>query len=207
MKKKSIQQYLAMTTVAAALSVAPALGWAVESESFSEPSPFIEQFDADGDGLVSVSEFPGDEMMFSGLDVDDSGYIDADEAPQGPPPHGGPDSETMLSEFDIDGDGLLSADEFPGPQDHFNHLDADADGLLSADELATAGPGPRPEGEDGFANDDVDQDGYVSQAEFSGPEEHFAQLDTDGDGYISEQEVRSAAPPQGGPGFFAGVRD
>lgn len=202
MKTIGIRKGLAMAATVAAVSVAPAMGWAVESASPSDASPFIEQFDADADGLVSVSEFPGPETLFSHLDVDGSGYIDASEAPQdGPPPHGGPDPETMLTEFDNDADGLLSADEFPGPADHFDRLDADGDGLLSADELLEGIPGPNPVGEDGFANDDADQDGLVSLAEFSGPAAHFDRLDADGDGYISEQEAY-ATPPHGGPGPF-----
>ena len=203
MKNNGIRKILSTAAMVAAVSVAPAMGWAVESESVSDSSTFIEQFDADGDGLVSVSEFPGDESMFSSLDVDGSEYIDESEAPQGPPPpHGGPDPETMITEFDSDGDGLLSSDEFPGPAEHFDRLDADGDGTLSTEELLADRPGPGPADEDRFANDDTDNDGLVSLAEFSGPEGLFDVLDADGDGYISEAESRPA-PPNGGPGPFA----
>lgn len=196
MKNKGIRQCLAKVAMVAVVGVAPVTVWAAEGDAVPEAPSFIEQFDTDGDGLVSVSEFPGDKTMFSSLDGDGSGYIDESEAPQGgPPPHGGPDPEAMLTEFDSDGDGLLSADEFPGPADHFDGLDADENGLLSSDELLAGRPGPEPAGEDRFASDDTDNDGLVSSAEFSGPADLFSQLDADGDGYISASEARPA-PPQ-----------
>ena len=198
-----IGKCLGVAALVVGLSVSPVMGESADSNAASDAPSFIEQFDTDGDGLVSASEFPGDETLFSSLDTDGSEYIDESEAPQGgPPPHGKPDPEAMLDEFDSDGDGLLSADEFPGPTDHFSRLDTDADGLLSADELLADHPGPGPAGEDPFASDDADQDGYVTRAEFSGPDDLFDQLDADGDGSISEAEARPVPPP-GGPGDFA----
>lgn len=203
MKNDGLRKCLAMAVATAMVSVAPAMGWTVEPDSVSDAPFFIEQFDADGDGLVSISEFPGDETLFSSLDTDGSQYIDETEALQaGPPPHGRPDPEAMLEEFDGDGDGLLSADEFPGPPDHFERLDTDGDDLVSIEELLADRPGPGPAGEDRFAIDDTDQDGLVSLAEFSGPADLFDRLDADGDGYISESEARPALP-NGGPGAFA----
>ena len=62
---------------------------------------------------------------------------------------------------------------------------------------------------DNFIADDVNEDGKVSQSEFSGPEGHFSQLDADGSGYIDSNEG-PAGPPgadhasndsgSGGPG-------
>ena len=203
MKNSGVRKCLATAVVAAVVSVAPVMGWAVERDSVSDGPSFIEQFDADGDGLVSMGEFPGDETQFSSLDTDGSQYIDETEALQaGPPPHDRPDPETLLEDLDRDGDGLLSADEFPGPADHFDRLDTDGDGLVSLEELLADRPGPGPAGEDRFAADDADQDGLVSQSEFSGPADLFDALDADGDGYISESEARPA-PPGGGPGPFA----
>lgn len=200
MKNNGIRRSLATAAMVVVMSTAPAAVWGLDSESVSGASSFIEHFDQDRDGLVSVNEFPGDESIFSSLDVDGSGFIDETEAQEVRPPHGGPDPEAMLDEIDSDGDGMLSFAEFPGPADHFDRLDADGDGLLSADELLAGRPGPA--GEDGFANDDADQDGLVSLAEFSGSEDLFDKLDADGDGYISEQEARPA-PPRGGPGPLA----
>lgn len=200
MKNNGIRRSLATAAMVAVVGAAPAAAWGLDSEPVSGASYFIEHFDQDRDGLVSVTEFPGDESMFSSLDADGSGFIDETEAQEVRPPQCGPDPEAMLEEFDSDGDGLLSASEFPGPADHLDRLDADGDGLLSADELLAAGPGPA--GEDGFAKDDADRDGLVSQAEFSGPEDLFGRLDADGDGYISAQESRPGRP-RGRSGAFS----
>jgi Ca2+-binding EF-hand superfamily protein len=50
---------------------------------------FIQRFDIDGDGKVSREEFPGPQEHFTSLDVNGDGYIDATEAPKGPPPRVG----------------------------------------------------------------------------------------------------------------------
>ena len=50
---------------------------------------FIGQFDTNNDGRVSREEFSGPDQAFKRFDRDNDGYIDADEAPKGPPPSGG----------------------------------------------------------------------------------------------------------------------
>ncbi len=47
---------------------------------------FIGQFDTTNDGRVSMEEFSGPDQVFKHFDRDNDGYIDKDEAPQGPPP-------------------------------------------------------------------------------------------------------------------------
>ena len=47
---------------------------------------FVERLDRDGDGRVSKDEFDGPEEHFGHFDRNGDGYIDADEAPTGPPP-------------------------------------------------------------------------------------------------------------------------
>lgn len=46
---------------------------------------FVRRLDRDGDGRVSRREFDGPSRRFSDFDRDRDGYIDADEAPTGPP--------------------------------------------------------------------------------------------------------------------------
>lgn len=103
---------------------------------------FIEDFDKDGDGLVSQEEFPGPDDHFTQFDADGDGYLDEDEAPQGPPPGhmGGGQGPNPMDRMDTDGDGLVSLDEFPGPDNHFTQFDADGDGFLSGDELPKGPP-------------------------------------------------------------------
>lgn len=56
--------------------------------------------------------------------------------------------------------------------------------------------GPRP---GGFEKDDVNKDGQVTRAEFSGPKEMFSRLDANGDGVITREEVKAKKPPTGQP--------
>ena len=47
---------------------------------------FVKQFDKDNDGRVSRGEFTGSVRAFNRLDKNNNGYIDENEAPEGPPP-------------------------------------------------------------------------------------------------------------------------
>jgi Ca2+-binding EF-hand superfamily protein len=182
MKASTFRSFLA-AAMAALMAAAGTAGWAQDEETDSVQSPFIQRFDQDGDGLVSADEFPRDKDWFKGLDQDGNGVIDASEAPLSP--DGGKDP---LAEFDADGDGQLSSDEFPGSPDHFSKLDSDGDEYLSKAELLAGRP--QPPGAKGFENDDADQDGSVSQGEFSGPADLFNLLDADGDGAITRKEAQ-----------------
>ena len=188
MNPQFLRRYLAAMALIVMISVCSTAAWTWDSDPEEDSTQFIQRFDRDFDGMVSVAEFPGPPDAFNLLDLDGDGYLDEGEAPLGPPPCAPPASD-VLADFDGDGDGQLSAAEFPGPADHFNALDYDGDGFLTSLELAAGRPGP-PE-VDGFDKDDADRDGKVSPAEFSGPADLFDHLDADGDGYIFREEVRS----------------
>ena len=76
-------------------------------------SRFIQDFDLNSDQMVSAEEFIGPETLFAELDLNQNGYIEADEAPQGPPPGPPPqlDPEKLLAACDLNGDGTLSESE------------------------------------------------------------------------------------------------
>lgn len=186
-----IHRLLGTAALMVAVMASPMAAWAQDTTTETGAAAFIEHFDKDGDGYVSLDEFAGNQDQFQDLDADGDGYIDTAEASRQPPQRR-PEPRDILSDFDADGDGQLSEDEFPGPNEHFGDLDADGDGFLNQEELSAGRPGP-PKGVS-FNDDDADQDGVVSQSEFTGPEDVFDRLDADGDGYITQAEARVGGP-------------
>ena len=73
----------------------PALRPAAKSDTGGKGPPagggarWVERLDKNGDGRVSRSEFDGPPQHFGEFDRNGDGFIEADEAPRGPPP-GGP---------------------------------------------------------------------------------------------------------------------
>jgi len=143
----------------------------------------LAQFDTDGDGSISESEFnaagPGAsgpmggagtmstadfiKEMFGQIDKNEDGAIDEDELEQmaAMGPRGGPGAEELLAELDTNGDGSVSETEF-------------SEGARANQQVQGPPPPPPP------AQDE------------SGTESIFSLLDTDGDGTISETEFDTA---------------
>lgn len=84
----------------------------------------VGDWDTDGDGKVTKSEWQRSDALFTEYDKNGNGVIDSDERPQMPT------KELM----DADGDGKVSEAEFVGPADFFKQLDKDGDGYLTEDE-------------------------------------------------------------------------
>ena len=164
-------------------------------------SDFITHWDADGDGKVSSDEFTGPPENFADLDANGNGFIEAAEAPQGPPPEGTkPEVERgtdFIADWDKNGDGKVARDEYLGPPENFDALDHNKDGFIDKSEAPQM---PPAEGGEvmimeggGFINDwDIDGDGKVSADEFTGPPENFNDLDVNGDGFIDASEEPKA---------------
>jgi len=196
MKIKAISKVGRAILVSGIIFALAGTSLAQSSASSDSSSRFIQKFDKDGDGKVSKEEFPGSEEHFNQLDVNGDGYIDASEAPKGPPPHGMMGGD-FIQRFDKDGDGKVSKAEFPGSEEHFNQLDANGDGYIDASEAPKGPPHHGMMGGDFIQRFDKDGDGKVSKAEFPGPEEHFNQLDVNGDGYIDATEAPKGPPMRG----------
>lgn len=84
----------------------------------------VGDWDTDGDGQVTQSEWQRSEALFTEYDTNGNGVIDVDERPQMPT------SELM----DADEDGKVSEAEFVGPAEFFKQLDKNGDGYLTEDD-------------------------------------------------------------------------
>lgn len=100
-----------------------------------DPQEILAQFDADGDGQLSMDEFPGPDEHFARLDTDGDGYLSQEELLAGRP---GPPAGGGFENDDADQDGRVSREEFSGPEDHFNRLDEDGDGYITREEARAA---------------------------------------------------------------------
>lgn len=122
-------------------------------------SMFVEQDDADGDGLLSLDEAMLDEDHFNEADADGDGFLSEEELAadmqtkmeemrnmmsgimmgmQGmAPPDATEMASAILGNQDTDGDGQISLDEFwMDDEEQFSLIDADGDGFLTEDEIA-----------------------------------------------------------------------
>ncbi len=144
---------------------------------------FLSEWDKDGDEKVSRMELPVPNSHFNRLDQNKDGFIDKDEAPQGPPQghkkhrRGGPGKHG----FGHGGPGSKG----PAPE-------------------GTQGP---PPGDRDFIGEwDKDGDGKVSRMELPVPNSRFDRLDQNSDGLIDKDEAPQGPPPghakrgHGGPG-------
>ncbi len=126
-----IRPMMIITIFVVGIGSSPAYVWAQEIGHPEAQSPFIQQFDQDGDGQLSASEFPGPADRFDQLDSDGDGLLSVEElraARPGPPPGG------RFEQDDADRDGLVSQAEFSGPEGLFERLDTDGDGYISPEE-------------------------------------------------------------------------
>lgn len=106
----------------------------------------LKNFDADGDGAVTLAEIQGKRAAEAkSLDADGDGKLSAEELVNADLARAKTFIEARvnarIAAQDTDGDGLLSAAELATPRAPvglFERLDANNDGALSADELAAA---------------------------------------------------------------------
>lgn len=106
-------------------------------------SRLIKQWDGDGDGVLSVSEFGGAPKAFAQLDRDGDGALTAGELDAGLAQaqfqrRANALSDAVMRLHDSDSDGALTAVELPLDDDVFAAIDANGDGRIDRDELLRA---------------------------------------------------------------------
>jgi len=127
------------------------------------------------------------------------------------------DPARMMERLDTDGDGVISLAEFTQPPDLFERLDLNEDGSITREEAEQARQQHQAEmaerAAERFREADTDQNGFLSPAEFPGPDRAFERLDADNDGQLSPEELAAGRPGnrgermqrgQRGPGFGGG---
>jgi hypothetical protein len=102
-------------------------------DSKTAPETRLHKKDADGDGAISRSEFPGDDVAFRNLDVNGDGVLSS--ADHQPAPANTKGIENRFKAMDVNGDGVVAPDEWRGTENSFKKKDANVDGYLSLEEL------------------------------------------------------------------------
>ena len=147
-----------MSIVAAMIPMGMALNVAskmIHSRGNSAKTPFsdvlqeslgsrlVKQWDADGNGALSVSEFGGSAAAFAHLDRDGDGALRAGELDAGLARAQFQRRAQSLTNaamrlYDSDNDGVLTAAEFGRDAKLFEAIDANGDGNIDGDELLGA---------------------------------------------------------------------
>lgn len=219
--RKALLLTAMLTALAGAASAQPN---APQAQSAAPPAHRgIFQFDANNDGTLTRAEFDaGRRAEFARLDANHDGSLSRDEGRAGRMHrrgghgrghgHGGPGM--MMGNADANNDGNITRDEFlAGPIEHFNRLDTNHNGVLEASERPQprmrqgqspgAAPGAPPPGAPGSAandrprrpNPDTNNDGAISQAEFTAMgATMFDRLDSNHDGRVTQAEAQAMAP-------------
>lgn len=140
------------------------------------------QFDANGDGVISRSEFPGDAATFNRMDHDRNGVITLAETHRFIQSG---DWESELHRIDRNGDGIIQRSEWNGDRATFDRLDRNHDGVLSQADREVRRAAKKT---NRFRGMDRNGDGVISRSEWRGNDQSFRQHDRNRDGVISGRE-------------------
>ena len=102
---------------------------------------FIENFDTDGDGLVSAVEITEEQQrLFIASDVDGDGTLSVNEFRRRGQLFQALNATTLFDLMDVDGNQTLAGPEIFDPSSRwFARYDSDGDGKLNANEIANWG--------------------------------------------------------------------
>jgi Ca2+-binding EF-hand superfamily protein len=144
------------------------------------------RFDANGDGLISRSEFPADPLLFDRLDANRDNVLSQSEARQFA---NSGDLEREARRLDLNRDGMVSRDEWRGDWNTFDQLDRNDDGVISQADRARNGR-VRTDSGNRFRGMDRNSDGRITRSEWRGNDTSFRNQDRNRDGVLSGSELR-----------------
>jgi Ca2+-binding EF-hand superfamily protein len=155
------------------------------------------RMDANRDGRLTKDEWKLKAEFFERFDRNKDGFISADEVMllgrggrgrRGPDARSGKSSAHFLQKYDANRDGKVTKDEFKHER-RFAEIDADGDGALSKAEIEEAMDKRMRESDLGFFERfDLNGDGKVTRAEFTGPASSFEAKDRNNDGIIDASD-------------------
>jgi Ca2+-binding EF-hand superfamily protein len=166
--------------------------------------------DANGDGVITRSEWRGNDRSFRNQDWDGDGVLSGDEVREGARRQnwnqdwnrdGRVDNEDRpIAErfrgYDMNNDGRVTAAEWSSDDRLFARLDTNRDRLLTMQEY-TAGAGFRLDSLGGpaygFSGIDRNRDGWISRGEWRMGAAEFNRIDTNNDNRISRFEFETVA--------------
>jgi Ca2+-binding EF-hand superfamily protein len=166
--------------------------------------------DKNNDGVITRSEWSGNDQSFREHDTNGDGILSGDEVrPGGEAILGQGRSLVRFDQADRNGDGRIARDEWPGNVAAFNRADRNADGVITRDEFSTA-LADRAAGTSGdaamnqadrsrreditarFNRVDRNGDGRIARDEWAGNASAFDRMDRNGDGVITREEYSTA---------------
>jgi Ca2+-binding EF-hand superfamily protein len=163
----------------------------------AEKNPYEERFrelDRDGDGYVTLGEWPLTPDKFAVVDDNKDGRLGRNELLAPNTLHRDRRAERFRN-LDITGDGRLGPSERPRGDRTFDKLDKNRDGYVSRQEYAAGDPEnvwnarTSPRTQSVFRGLDRNSDNRLGIREWTGPVARFHRLDRNHDGFVSPQEL------------------
>jgi len=195
MKKKFFVLPIFLALCAAAL---PAIGQNLQNQ---QEQMRFQGMDRNKDGVITRSEWRGNDQSFSNEDWNGDGVLSGDEVRPGVRRLGDVlSSERTAARFrDLDGnnDGVITRTEWRGGRKAFDRLDTSRNGMLNRDEFFAS----KNDLDGRFADLDRNNNGAIARNEWDDDRQAFDVLDANRNGALSRDEFLA----RGRDGEFAGL--
>jgi Ca2+-binding EF-hand superfamily protein len=192
--------------------------WSGHAEAQGGQARRFAEMDRNNDGVVTRTEWRGNDRSFRNHDWNGDGVLSGDEVRPGavrrnrPKPaddFDSPDREYELNDWteanfrnlDHNRDNRLTRDEWHFDRESFRRADHDGDGVISRPEFL--GGTEDDDREDRFRYLDENGDGRIARGEWHGAAARFDALDDNRDGFISRAEALGSNEPP--PDLFSNV--